>query len=187
MNDPTSTQVSCLCNEILKEKPNQNFIFSPFSLEAILALTAAGAKNDTLLEFAPALNLPTQETTEEALKNLFILLNQKSKYFQLSAANKLFVNNDFQILDSFKKRAIKNYNADIKNIDFAKRIKAAKKINRWVEKRTNNKIRNIVDPNDINRFTRLYLVNALYFKGTWENKFSYTNKETFYITKTDTK
>ncbi|XP_066154252.1 antichymotrypsin-2-like isoform X2 [Euwallacea fornicatus] len=176
-----------LYNEILKDKPNQNFIFSPFSIEAILALIAAGAKNDTLLEFASALNLPPQETTEEALRNVFILLKQKSMHFQLSSANKLFVNNDFHILDSFKKRAIENYDADIENIDFAKRVEAAQKINRWVEERTNHKIRDIVNPYDIDNSISLFLINALHFKGTWKNVFSYINKETFYITKTNTK
>ncbi|XP_066157637.1 serine protease inhibitor 42Dd-like [Euwallacea fornicatus] len=173
--------------EILKNKSNQNFIFSPFSIEAILALTAAGAKNDTLLEFASALNLPAQETTEKALKNFFTLLKQKSHDYQLSSANKLFVNNDFQILDSFKKRAIENYDADIENVDFAKEVEAAQKINRWVEEHTNNKIRNIIQPDDINDSIRLLLVNALHFKGTWEKMFLYVNKGTFYITKTNTK
>ncbi|XP_066151205.1 antitrypsin-like, partial [Euwallacea fornicatus] len=114
-------------------------------------------------------------------------LKQKSDDFQLSSANKLFVNNGFQILDSFKKRAIENYDADIENIDFAKRVEAAQKINRWVEERTNNKISNIVNPNNIDDSIRLLLVNALHFKGTWENKFLYVNKGTFYITKTNTK
>ncbi|XP_066154759.1 serine protease inhibitor 42Dd-like [Euwallacea fornicatus] len=176
-----------LYNEILKDKPNQNFIFSPFSIEAILALIAAGAKNDTLLEFASALDLPAQETTEEALENFFNLLNQQSDDYQFSSANKLFVNNDFQILDSFKKRAIENFDADIENVDFAEEVEAAQKINRWVQERTNNKIRDIVTPDDMDISIKLFPVNALHFKGTWEKIFSYVNKGTFYITKTNTK
>ncbi|XP_066145866.1 antichymotrypsin-2-like isoform X2 [Euwallacea fornicatus] len=177
-----------LYNEILKDKPNENFIFSPFSIEVIMALTAAGAKNDTLLEFASALNLPKQETTEEALKNFFILLKQKSDDYQLSSANKLFVSNGLQILDSFKKQAVENYDADIENVNFVERFEAAQKINRWVEGRTNNKIRDIVDPYNIDAATKLLLVNALHFKGTWEHEFlPFTEKETFYITKTNTK
>ncbi|XP_066245968.1 antichymotrypsin-2-like isoform X3 [Euwallacea similis] len=177
-----------LYNEILKDKPNQNFIFSPFSIQVVLALTAAGAKDSTKQEFSLALNLPGQEATEEALKHFSSLFKQKSGDTQLSSANKLFVKNGFPILDGFKKRAIDNFDADIENVDFTKSVEAAEKINRWVEERTNNKIRNVVNPDIINDFTTLLLVNALHFKGTWEYEFSPTiKKETFYITKTNTK
>lgn len=54
--------------EILKENPSKNFIFSPFSVEVILALTRAGAKGQTANEFTSALNLPSEADTEKAIK-----------------------------------------------------------------------------------------------------------------------
>jgi serine protease inhibitor len=56
-------------------------------------------------------------------------------------------------------------------------------INRWVEAKTQKKIRDLIPPGSLNTDTRLVLANAVYFKGTWVLKFkkSYTHEEPFYL------
>lgn len=55
-------------------------------------------------------------------------------------------------------------------------------INDWIEEKTNHKIKDMVSSNSLNRQTRLMLVNALHFKGTWKTPFikQRTSKATFY-------
>ncbi|XP_050293192.1 antichymotrypsin-2-like isoform X3 [Anthonomus grandis grandis] len=177
-----------LYNEVLRENPNKNFIFSPFSIEVILALTRAGAKGLTANEFSSALNFPSEKETEMALKKYLPTLKSTDEGVKLLSANKLYLGKQFKILDSFKSLAVNTFNADIENVDFAQGAEAAEKINNWVENQTNNKIKDLISPDAINVLTRLILVNALYFSGKWAFPFEKdTRKEKFYLSNTKSK
>ena len=45
------------------------------------------------------------------------------------------------------------------------------KINGWVEKKTKNKIKDLIDPSSLDPYSRFVLINAIYFKATWKYKF----------------
>ncbi|XP_030764424.1 antichymotrypsin-2-like isoform X4 [Sitophilus oryzae] len=179
-----------LYNEVLKNNHDANFVFSPLSIEIILALTQAGAKGKTAEEFTTALNLPsTQQKTQEALKQFLPTLKSNTNDLKLSSANKLFLGEAFEILESFKQLATSVFEAGAENIDFSKNQAAAESINKWVESQTNNKIQNLINPDSLSAATRLVLVNALYFKGKWSTPFEdyLTRKEKFFVTKTNSK
>lgn len=67
-------------------------------------------------------------------------------------------------------------------VDYAKATDEARKtINTWVEDQTREKIKDIIGPGYLDSMTRLVLVNAIYFKGNWENRFDPANtRETDY-------
>ena len=44
-------------------------------------------------------------------------------------------------------------------------------INEWVEKKTNDKIKDLLSKDDIDRLTYLVLTNAIYFKSDWRYQF----------------
>src|SRR5262249_48161499 len=48
---------------------------------------------------------------------------------------------------------------------------ARKTINAWVERETQDKIKELLKPNTLTGGTRLVLTNAIYFKGDWDSKF----------------
>lgn len=67
-----------------------------------------------------------------------------------------------------------NYQAETKNVNFvddSERQKTLREINVWVEKKTNDKIKDLLTQSDLTSLTRLVLVNAIYFYGDWENPF----------------
>ena len=45
------------------------------------------------------------------------------------------------------------------------------KINSWVSQQTHDKIKDLLPGGSIDTLTRMVLVNAIYFKGKWENEF----------------
>ncbi|XP_060527291.1 antichymotrypsin-2-like isoform X2 [Cylas formicarius] len=178
-----------LYKELLKENKG-NFIVSPLSIEIILALTQAGARGGTAEEFTQSLSLPaTRDRTEEALRTFLPTLKSSKDDLKLLSANKLFAGDRFRILDEFRRIANDVFEAGVDNVDFAKAQQAAKTINDWVEQHTNNKIKNLIDPDSLSDATRLVLVNALYFSAKWENQFEKyaTRKEAFYTNALDSK
>ncbi|NWT91068.1 SPB6 protein, partial [Lanius ludovicianus] len=76
---------------------------------------------------------------------------------------------------SFIEASEKSYHAGLEQTDFMHAWEDSRKqINGWVEERTEGKIRNLLAQGIVNSLTRLVLVNAIYFKGSWEKQF---NKE----------
>ena len=75
------------------------------------------------------------------------------------------------------------YHARATNLDFVGASDNARKtINSWVEKKTSQKIKDLIPPLSIDHWTCLVLTNAIYFKGTWVKEFdrSLTRDEKFY-------
>ncbi|MFS7926041.1 putative Serpin family protein [Helianthus anomalus] len=58
-----------------------------------------------------------------------------------------------------------------------------KEVNTWVEKHTNNVIKELIPDGAVTNLTRLIFANAIYFKGAWRKKFdrSKTNKSLFHL------
>jgi len=52
--------------------------------------------------------------------------------------------------------------------------KTADEINSWIEKATKNMISKLVDASDLDALTRMILVSAIFFKGSWEEPFRRT-------------
>ncbi|XP_074586962.1 serpin-ZXA-like [Curcuma longa] len=58
-----------------------------------------------------------------------------------------------------------------------------KEVNEWVHKGTNGLIKDLIPDGSVNSSTKLIIANALYFKGTWADKFdsSQTKEGTFHL------
>jgi serpin B len=92
---------------------------------------------------------------------------------ELAIANALWGQKGDPFLDSFLSLVKKNYGAGFRQTDFRRAPEAARRtINAWVEKKTRDRIQDLLDPGIITRDTALVLTNALYFKGTWLHPFS---------------
>ena len=90
----------------------------------------------------------------------------------LLTANRLFVQKGLEILTAFKEGTCGFYDAELALVDCTTNVeKARKEINRWVEEKTNNKIKDLIPSGTLRADTRLTLVNDIYFKGEWREKF----------------
>ena len=59
----------------------------------------------------------------------------------------------------------------IESLNFANAAEASGTINAWVAKQTQNQIKDLLSPDDLDSCTRLVLTNAIYFKGNWVTQF----------------
>lgn len=57
-------------------------------------------------------------------------------------------------------------------VDFVSQTERTRRtINEWVERQTNDRIRDLLPSGSLSNLTRLVLTNAVYFKGQWEHAF----------------
>jgi serpin B len=150
----------------------------------------AGARGETASEMAKTLHftLPP-ERLHPAMGALLRDLNSTHEAYQLSVANALWAQQGFSFLDDFLKLINHDYGAGLNQVDFKGSTEAARlTINRWVEQKTENKIRDLLQPGALKPATRLVLTNAIYFKGDWQTQFdkAQTKTEDFHLSPTHT-
>ncbi len=121
---------------------------------------------------------PDPAVIEEGLPAILKDLNAekgadgKPRGFQLSVANALWGQKGEAFLPDFLKTLKDNYGAGLSEVDFAADTDGARKtINAWVEKETQDKIKDLLKPGVLTPITRLVLTNAIYFKGNWAEQF----------------
>ena len=138
-------------------------------------MTYAGARGNTARQIAATLHFNSEsECLHQSLGELISQLNsvQKETGVELNVANALWAQKDYQFLEEFIQIVQQSYRAKINQVDFATAAEAARQaINLWVERQTNQKIKDLIQPRVLNALTRLVLVNAIYFKGFWERQF----------------
>jgi serpin B len=150
-----------------------NLFFSPESISTALAMTYAGARADTAAEMAKTLHFTMPPGhLHPAMGALLRDRNAAHDSYHLKEADALWVQTGYSLLPEFIKLNKDNYEADLDHVDFINATEASRQtINIWVEKLTENKIRELLQPGSLDRETRLVLTNAIYFKGDWEERF----------------
>lgn len=157
------------------KKEEGNLFFSPYSISSALAMTYGGARGDTAEEMAKALRFALgADRIHPAFAELNTALAQIQKrgQVQLHIANSLWPQKNYRLLPEYLTLTKRYYGVSVTPVDFAKSAEEARKlINRWVEDRTNEKIRDLIGPGALDPVTVLVLVNAIYFKGNWASQF----------------
>jgi serpin B len=164
----------------IKDDTKQNLFLSPFSISTALGMTFAGARNETALEMSRTLNFPGGETIHSDFRQLLTRMDAGTEgKIKFNIANGLWAQQDFPFLGSYLDLVKNNYKSEIKNVNFKddlERENVRKEINTWVEQKTYDKIKDLLDRSDLDTGTKLILVNAIYFYGDWATPF--TNEST---------
>ncbi|MCE2616213.1 MAG: serpin family protein [Phocaeicola sp.] len=164
----------------IKETQKPNFMVSPFSLSTVMAMVANGAEENTLDEIMKVLGFGGSSVNElnEYYQTFMKSLPQLDNTVDLSIANSIWTANTLNVKKNFVEVNKAKYDSEVSPVDFT--AESTKKIiNDWISKKTNGCISDFIK--DIDRRTRMMLVNALYFKGSWASKFkkSETEKKEF--------
>ncbi len=155
-----------------------NLFYSPYSISIAAALACAGARSETERQMNATLHyvLPPDQL-HPVFNALDQSLNTPAKDgsgFQLKAVNSLWGQDEFPFQPDFLALIARHYGAGVRLVDFtsdASREAARQTINSWVSQQTNQKIKDLLPQAMLNDLTRLILVNALYFKGEWQDPF----------------
>jgi serpin B len=182
-----------LYRTLQEDQERVNFFYSPFSISITLAMTWAGAREETEREMADVLHftLP-QDRLHPAFNALDLELTRRGqgargkdgKGFRLNIVNALWGQTDFRFLPEFLDGLARNYSAGLRLLDFVNDAEAARKaINRWISDQTEGRIQELIRLNMLNEMTRLVLTDAIYFNAAWAQPFEkqLTADEPFYL------
>lgn len=162
------------------DRSGKNLFFSAYSIENALAMTWAGAQNQTAVQMAAALhlNLP-QDRFHPTLNALHIDVNSRDDRppfsgdaFDLNLVNAVWSRIGYPFLNAYLDVIATNYDAGVRVLDFAGNPEPSRQIiNQWVEDQTHDKIKDLLPSGSISPSTAVVLTNAIYFKGSWYKKF----------------
>ncbi|MDD5208920.1 MAG: serpin family protein [Elusimicrobiales bacterium] len=151
-----------------------NVFFSPYSIHTAFAMVYEGARGKTAQEIAGLFAFqPGPLDRRASFESLKKDLAEDAKGAEFTQANSFWAQEGYSFRPAYIKSLRAHYDAEAGQVDFAAKTEAARgEINGWTEKRTKGKIKELFPKGALNPLSRLVLVNAVYFKGTWLEPFS---------------
>lgn len=153
------------------EKKQANWMISPLSASMALGMITNGADGNTLEELKATLGFSEANIDEmnAYYRRLLTELPDLDNTTQLGLANSIWINQGFEVKKTFVDVNKQMYDARVSNLDFSS-AEAPSVINDWCSDHTNGRITEVIDK--IAPDAMMYLLNALYFKGIWADKFN---------------
>ncbi len=163
-----------LLRTVNQSEAGKDVFISPLSVSMALGMTLNGANGTTQEAIRTTLGF-SEMTMEEINKTYYALmqlLRNLDPKVQFKIANSIWHRLDFSVEQEFVETNRRYFEAAVKGLNFSS-PDASRTMNSWVEANTNGKIKTIV-PNPIPSYIVMYLINAIYFKGTWTYQFDRT-------------
>ncbi|XP_008065456.1 serpin B10 [Carlito syrichta] len=198
--------------KLAESAEGKNIFFSPWSIATSLAMAYLGTKGPTAAQMAQVLqfnrdqdvksgpesekkrkmesNLGKVEEIHSDFQKLISEILKPSNAYILKTANGIYGEKTYPFHIKYLEDMKTYFGAEPQSVNFVGAPDQIRKdINSWVESQTEGKILNLLPDDAVDSTTRMVLVNALYFKGTWEHKFLEQNtiEKPFRINKTTSK
>jgi len=163
--------------ELTKKDMENNIVISPPGIALALSMTLNGASESTKIAMAKTLKTNAIDIKKLNEENALLikLLSNPDPGVTLTLANSIWTKKGLLFLPEFLQTNKTYYNAEIQSLDFSM-PSSVDTINTWVSKSTKGKIPTIVS-SPLDSSIVMYLINAIYFYGTWTNEFDATLTE----------
>lgn len=168
----SNTEFAVSLYEKLAEQEQGNFFFSPLSITTALGMVYLGAAGSTEKEMAQTLEFKLDKARlAPAFNSLLNKLNVEP-HVKLSVVNSLWAEKTYPIQKNYMDWVVQSYGAELRAVDFLHASEPTRQeINSWVSDKTNRRIENLIPERVLSPETVLTLVNAIYFKAGWADKF----------------
>ncbi|NXQ33384.1 A1AF antiproteinase, partial [Alaudala cheleensis] len=175
----------CFYKEISARENNKNVFLSPLSISTAFAMLTLGARSETLTQILRVLCFNPQQISEsdihEGYRQLMQMVNRRNGGLQLNMGNVLFVLDQLKPQERFLSNLRNFYEGEAYPMNFKKSSQAQLKINEYVARRTNGKIKDLI--NNLDPLTEILLISYIYFNAEWEKPFDpkYTKMGKFFV------
>ena len=161
-------------------KGHGSSVISPMSVTYLMSMLANGAENSTREEIMTAIGAKDFDINEMNAFYAYLMQRAKTadKHTTLNIANYIALNKEFQLKKKYASTIADSYKGAVEALDF-NNPESTKRINGWCSEHTDNMIPSIID--QVEPSAVAYIMNAIYFNGTWADKFDKNNtkKEQF--------
>ncbi|XP_058888751.1 heparin cofactor 2-like [Acipenser ruthenus] len=163
----------------LRNGANQsdNILLAPVGISTVMGMIDLGTKDQThqqifhtlgFEDFVNASSKYEDVTVHNLFRKLTHRLFRRNFGYTLRSVNDLYVESQHALVDVFRNNIKNYYFAEAQSVDF-KDPSFLAKTNQRVAKLTKGLIKEALKT--VNPDTLMMILNCLYFKGTWENKF----------------
>ena len=148
-----------------------NLVLSPASISVAMGMTWGGAAGRTAEQMAAVMGFGEGfQAAAGAVLSTWDVPEREA--YRLAVANRLFGRPGWPWRDDFLALTAQTYRAPFEETDFAGAPEPSRlRINDWVEKRTQGRIKDLIPPGGIDASTAMVLTNAVYFLADWASKF----------------
>ncbi|KAG7461164.1 hypothetical protein MATL_G00207150 [Megalops atlanticus] len=165
------------------EAESKNVFFSPLGISTALSLLSMGAKGDTHKQLFQVLGYSdlTSAQVSEAYEHLQHMLGHSQGALQLDTGSTLVLQEGFKPTQKYLEDAKHYFQAEGFTVDFKKQDLAIQEINKYIAKKTHDKIPEVMT--SVESDTLLVLLNYIFFRGKWEKPFDPkdTHKADFHV------
>ncbi|XP_004742609.1 heparin cofactor 2 [Mustela putorius furo] len=163
----------------LKEqaRSSDNIFIAPVGISTAMGMISFGLRGETyeqvhsILHFKDFVNASSKYeimTIHNLFRKLTHRLFRRNFGYTLRSVNDLYVQKQFPILDDFKRKVREYYFAEAQAADFSDPAFISK-TNNHILKITKGLIKDALE--SIDPGTQMMILNCIYFKGSWVNKF----------------
>lgn len=170
----TETSLRML-QECIRKSGRRNVLISPDSILTALSMAENGASGKTLKEMEKALGGISVKKYTQALSKLNRRVSGSDRAVFRNANSLWYRKGLITLKEGFLAKMTGTYSAEMYPSDFDQA--GINQMNQWVSQKTEGKIPNII--NSLDPSSRLVLINAVYFKGDWVDKYNNTVNRTF--------
>ena len=156
--------------KIWVEDPEKGIILSPISIIYALGMLNNGAAGETLQQINKVLGFNNADEVNAFCKKMLTEAPHLDKLTKVQIANNIYVNKYYTLNSVFVEKANDYYDAQPETRDFADG-KTMDVINQWASDHTEKMIEEVLNEKEFKPDAVSYLLNAIYFKGVWAEKF----------------
>ncbi len=165
-------------------QPGKNTVFSPLSIAYAFAMLRAGARGATADQLDATFGLPSDVHAALAELRAKFVTGETPPVKKdppkgerpppesdiLTIANGLFTLPGYELLPDFRRTVTTEYRGEASEVNFRDTTAAARIVNAWIDKHTAGRIPDMVTPDQIPSDAVIALANAVYFRGSWEQR-----------------
>ena len=161
----------------LPENAGKNVVVSPLSAQVLLSIMANTAGQQQADEIMAALDCNDMDAINSLAVKYQSALPMIDDAVKMTLANSMWYNNRYTVNPEPASRLGEVFGIEPAAADFNDGKTVSDEINRWAADKTNNLIREIMQPAQIRPDLLAVMANALYFSGEWANPFDADNTE----------
>ena len=164
-------------NNYAEEEGKSNWSMSPLSASEVLGVMANGAAGATREQLCDLMGVNGVDIADvnSYYKTVKKQLFEVDNTAKVNIANTLYIDDEYSLLPDFVKLCNDYYGASVNFSDFDKESTWSA-MDKWVSEQTNAKVQN--RPRNSEEYARI--INAMYFKWVWAEKFDKAIQEKFY-------